>query len=96
MEKTKITHVNDRFVFLGHRIIRKRCHYGNMQVVSAIPRAKTRNFAALLTAVLSDNYSESRIYRVEMLNRKLKGWTVFYQFVDFKAKVYSHIDCVVF
>jgi len=24
MDKTKITHVNDGFVFLGHRIIRKR------------------------------------------------------------------------
>lgn len=31
-----------------------------------------------------------------MLNRKLKGWAAFYQFVDFKAKVFSYIDRVVF
>ncbi|WP_317986960.1 group II intron maturase-specific domain-containing protein, partial [Escherichia coli] len=30
------------------------------------------------------------------LNRKLKGWAMFYQFVDFKAKVFSYIDRVVF
>ncbi len=34
--------------------------------------------------------------RVEILNRKLKGWAAFYQFVDFKAKVFSYIDRVVF
>ncbi|WP_329608493.1 group II intron maturase-specific domain-containing protein, partial [Pseudomonas lactis] len=27
---------------------------------------------------------------------KLKGWAAFYQFVDFKAKVFSYIDRVVF
>ena len=34
--------------------------------------------------------------KVEKLNQKLKGWADFYQFVDFKAKVFSHIDRVVF
>lgn len=32
----------------------------------------------------------------EQLNRKLKGWAAFYQFVDFKAKIFSYIDRVVF
>ncbi|MFW8406519.1 hypothetical protein ACOIDM_29835, partial [Klebsiella pneumoniae] len=38
--KTKITHVNDGFIFLGHRIIRKRSRYGEMRVVSTIPQEK--------------------------------------------------------
>ncbi|EJE0562531.1 group II intron reverse transcriptase/maturase, partial [Escherichia coli] len=50
MDKTKITHVNDGFIFLGHRIIRKRSRYGEMRVVSTIPQEKARNFAASLTA----------------------------------------------
>lgn len=29
MDNTKITHVNDAFIFLGHRIIRKRSRYGD-------------------------------------------------------------------
>lgn len=43
-----------------------------------------------------DNYSESKVDMAEQLNRKLKGWAMFYQFVDFKAKVFSYIDRVVF
>lgn len=31
----------------------------------------------------------------EKLNRKLKGWAAFQQFVDFKANVFSYIDRVV-
>lgn len=96
MEKTQITHVNDGFVFLGHRIICKRSRYGDMRVVSTIPRAKARHFAASLTALLSGNYGESKVAMVEILNRKLKGWAAFYQFVDFKVKVFSYIDRVVF
>lgn len=96
MDKTRITHVNDGFIFLGHRNIRKRSRYGDMRVVSTIPKEKARNFAASLTALLSGNYSESKIDMVEIFNQKLKGWAAFYQFVDFKAKVFSYIDRVVF
>lgn len=96
MDKTRITHVNDGFIFLGHRIIRKRSRYGDMLVVSTSPQDKTRNFAASLTALLSGNYSESKVDMAEQLNRKLKGWAAFYQFVDFKAKVFSDIGRVVF
>ncbi len=96
MDKTKITHVNDGFIFLGHRIIRKRSRYGEMRVVSTIPQDKARNFAASLTALLSGNHSESKVDMAEQLNRKLKGWAMFYKFVDFKAKVFSYIDRVVF
>lgn len=96
MDKSRITHVNDGFIFLGHRIIRKRSRYGDMRVVSTIPKEKARNFAASLTAALSGNYSESKVDMVETLNRKLKGWAMFYQFVDFKASVFSYIYRVVF
>ncbi|EGC7398014.1 maturase [Salmonella enterica subsp. enterica serovar Typhimurium] len=96
MDKTRITHINAGLIFLGHRIIRKRGRYGGMRVVLAIPKKKARNFPASLTVLLSGNYSESKIDMVERLNRKLKGWTAFYQFVNFKAKVFSYIDRVVF
>lgn len=96
MDKTRLTHVNDGFIFLGHRIIRKRSRYGDVRVVLTIQKEKARNFAASLTALLSGNYSESKIDMVETLNRKLKGWAAFYQFVDFKANVFSYIDRVVF
>lgn len=73
MDKTRITHVNDGFIFLGHRSICKRNRYSNMQVASTIPQVKARNFTASLIALLSGNYSESKIDMVEILNRKLTG-----------------------
>lgn len=96
MEKTHVTHVNDGFTFLGHRIIRKRGRYGTLRVVTGIPRDKARNFAASVTKMLSSDYCDSKIDKVEKLNQKLKGWADFYQFIDFKAKVFSYIDRVVF
>ncbi len=55
MDKTRITHVNDGFIFLGHRIICKRSRYGDMRVVPTIPKEKARNFAASLKDLLSVN-----------------------------------------
>ena len=48
MDKTHITHVNDGFVFLGHRIIRKRGPRGRMRPVTSIPWEKYRGFAQRL------------------------------------------------
>ncbi len=96
MDKTHITHVNDGFVFLGHRIIRKRGPNGKMRVVSGIPKAKSIAFAHALSKQLSGDYSGSMIDKVEKLNQKLKGWAQFYRHTDFTATVYDKIDRVVF
>ncbi len=96
MEKTKITHVNDGFVFLGHRIIRKRSGKGKMRVVTTIPHEKAHNFSRTIAKMLSTDYSENKIVMVAMLNSKLTGWANFYQYVDFKAIIFSKIDRMVF
>jgi group II intron reverse transcriptase/maturase len=96
MEKSHITHVNDGFVFLGHRIIRKRGPKGNMRVVSGIPKDKAKAFAHSLSKALSGDYSGSKIDKVELLNQKLQGWAQFYRHTDFTAKVYCKIDRIVF
>lgn len=96
MEKTHITHVNDGFVFLGHRIIRKRGPKGNMRPVTGIPKEKAKAFARSLSKELSGDYSCSKIDKVEKLNQKLKGWAQFYRHTDFTAKIYSKIDRIVF
>lgn len=96
MDKTHITHVNDGFIFLGHRIIRKRGPRGTMRPVSTIPREKARAFAHKLTAQLSGHYHVNKIDQVEIINRQLAGWANFYQYTDYTAMVYRHIDRVVF
>lgn len=96
MDKTHITHVNDGFIFLGHRLIRKRGPKSNMRVVSGIPYAKAKAFSHSLSLALSGDHSCSKIDKVEQLNSKLKGWSQFYRHTDYIAKVYSKIDRIVF
>lgn len=96
MNKTHITHVDDGFVFLGHRIIRKRGSRGTMRPVSTIPKNKYRNFSEQLTKLLSGNYSENKIDMIRKLNYKIAGWTNFYQFTDYTSKVYGKLDRVLF
>ena len=96
MDKTHVTHVNDGFVFLGHRIIRKRGHRGTMRPVTTIPKDKFRNFAHYLVTELSTNYSVNKIDMVESLNRKLAGWANFYQFTDYTAVMYGKLDRIIF
>jgi RNA-directed DNA polymerase len=96
MEKTHITHVNDGFVFLGHRIIRKRGKTGRMSVVTTIPKEKAKAFAHKLSKALSSNHDLSKVDMVDRLNRQLAGWAAFYKFTDFTAKMFQRIDRVVF
>ena len=76
MEKTHITHVNDGFVFLGHRIIRKRGPKGTMRVVSGIPKDKAKAFAHSLSQALSNDYScfMNRLNEISPIYETLKGW----------------------
>ncbi|MGO0309202.1 group II intron maturase-specific domain-containing protein [Endozoicomonas acroporae] len=67
-----------------------------MRISTSIPKDKTRNFIAKLTKELSSNYSKSKIDMVEFINRKLKGWSHFYQFTDNTAMVYNKVDRAVF
>lgn len=96
MEKTHITHVNDGFIFLGHRIIRKRGKTGRMSVVTTIPKEKAKAFAHKLSKALSGNHDINKIDMIDRLNRQLTGWAAFYKFTDFTAMVFRHIDRVVF
>ncbi len=96
MEKTHITHVNDGFVFLGYRIIRKRGPRGRMRVVSTIPKEKAKAFVCKLTEVLSRDYDLGKVDMIDRLNRQLAGWAAFYKFTDFTAITFRRIDHVVF
>lgn len=96
MDKTHITHVNDGFTFLGHRLIRKRGPRGIMRPVSTIPKEKSRGLARKLTAALSGNDQVNKIDMVEMLNRQLAGRATFHQYTDYTARVYQRLAHIVF
>ena len=96
MDKTHITHVDDGFVFLGHRIIRKRGSSGRMSVVTTVPKEKAKTFARRLVEALSGNHDVAAVDMTDSLNRQLAGWAAFYKFTDFAARTFRRIDPVVF
>jgi len=96
MDKTHITHVNDGFTFLGHRIIRKRGSRGRMTVVTTIPKEKERSFTRKLVDALSRDYDIPKVDMVDRLSHQLRGWAAFYRFADHTAWVFRRIDHIVF
>lgn len=96
MDKTHITHANDGFVFLGHRLIRKRSSTGRMTVFTTIPMEKAKAFVRKLTNALSGEHDISTVDKVDSLNRQLAGWAAFYKFTDNTAYIFKRIDHVVF
>jgi len=96
MEKTHITHVNDGFVFLGHRIIRKRGPRGRMRPVTTIPWEKYRGFVSKLVKQLSGNYGMNPMDLMESLNRQIAGWAAFYQYTDYTANIFMKLDRTAF
>lgn len=96
LEKTALTHVNDGFTFLGHRLIRKRGPKGTMRTVSQIPFAKFQVFAAKMIKELSGNHDVDKIQMFEKLNRQIRGWANFYQFTDYVAIMFSKMDRIIF
>ncbi|NLM71446.1 MAG: group II intron reverse transcriptase/maturase [Synergistaceae bacterium] len=96
MEKTRITHVNDGFVFLGHRIIRKRGKKGTMRVTDGIPREKVSGFIYRIKKHLDENHHMSGAEMIKSLNLKIEGWGRFYQYADQKSWAFDKVDRAVF
>jgi len=96
MEKTHITHVDDGFVFLGHRIIRRRNSTGRMSIATNIPKEKAKAFIHKFSSTLSSDYGRDPIDVVDSLNRQLAGWAAFYKYTDFTARTFDQVDRVVF
>jgi RNA-directed DNA polymerase len=96
MEKTAITHVNDGFTFLGHRVIRTRGSKGSMRTITQIPNKKFKSFAAKMVKELSGKYDVDKLKMIESINRKITGWRNFYQFTDHVAVMFSKMDRIIF
>lgn len=96
VEKTRITHVNDGFVFLGHRIVRKQSSRGHRRPVTGIPRESVRRLTHRLTELLSSNYGMDSHAMVMKLNQIISGWATFYSHTTYTSRIYGKLDSIVF
>lgn len=96
MDKTHLTHVNDGFVFLGHRIIRKCSGRCKMHVVTQIPREKFKKFSQNIIKLLSSNHDINKVEMVRKLNSLITGWTNFYRCTTYTAIIFQKMDTIIF
>lgn len=96
VDKTHITHVNDGFMFLGHRIIRRRGSRGKMVTVTTIPEEKAQAFTRRITDALSRDYDIPTAEMVSRISRQMNGWAAFYAFTDHTARVFRRTNRAVF
>jgi RNA-directed DNA polymerase len=96
LDKTHVTHVNDGFIFLGHRLIRTRGPKGKMRVITQIPKEKFKNFAAKMVSELSGKHHIDKLEMLSSINRKVRGWANFYQYTDFTSMMFNKMDQIIF
>ena len=97
MEKTRITHINDGFKFLGFDIKREMTGKGIKWPKHKIPKEALRNFRDKVMEITSpSSHNHSVISKITALNYLLRGWGNYYRTTHFVSRVYGNLDNFVF
>ena len=80
LEKTKVTHLNDGFDFLGFRLQRSLGHAGVVTRLTIPDKALTRHRTMLRTALGSDTHEDSIRSKLMAVNRIIGGWCRYYRY----------------
>ena len=81
-EKTKVTHLNDGFEFLGFRIQRSRSARG-LKTKILIPRdAKEKLLLKLKHCTDASQHQDSVNSKIQAINRIVAGWCRYYQYTS--------------
>jgi RNA-directed DNA polymerase len=89
-EKTKITHLNDGFKFLGFWIERAKGHDG-MKTKVTIPNEAMDKIKSKIGLALAPSSSQDSIAtKILALNRLIGGWCRYYQYT---SRTNSSVTC---
>src|SRR5262245_22416306 len=80
MEKTKVTHLNDGFDFLGFHLERGVGHKGVVTRVTIPAKAMRRHLEAIKAATAPGTHEDSVRVKLLALNRIIGGWCRYYQY----------------
>jgi RNA-directed DNA polymerase len=75
-EKTRITHVEDGFDFLGQTIRRQR----NGKVLLKPSQRSVQSFLSRIQATIDDSGSRTVGDMIRRLNQQIKGWTMYHRY----------------
>jgi len=89
-EKTRITHIDEGFDFLGQNI---RKYDGKLLIMPS--KASVANFLADLREFVKANKTATAGHLIRQLNPKIKGWTMYHRHICAK-RTFSQVDAALF
>lgn len=96
-EKTKVTHVNDGFDFLGYRLVRKRSGRGERTMHLLIPAKAWRQIRHKINAATSPGtHRDSVATKITALNRLVRGWCTYYRFTSRATAEFRRLNHLLF
>jgi RNA-directed DNA polymerase len=82
MEKTRITHINDGFDFLGFTVQRSMGHNGMKTKVLISKKGEVKHLNSIRAATSPNTHKDSVILKLKALNRIIAGWCRYYQYTS--------------
>jgi RNA-directed DNA polymerase len=95
-EKTKITHLNDGFKFLGFWIERAKGHDGMKTKVSIPQEAMDKINMKIGLALAPSSSQDSMSTKILALNRLIGGWCRYYQYTSRTSKQFGNVQTYTF
>jgi len=95
-EKTKITHLNDGFEFLGFKIHRSIGAKGMTTKVLIPKESVNKLMNKIKLATDRSQHQDSVNNKILALNRIINGWSAYYQYTSKASTIFNHVDQEVF
>ena len=90
-EKTRITHVEDGFDFLGQNVRRYRCG----KVLTKPSKASVKTFLSKIQETIDNSGSLTAGEMIQRLNQQIKGWTMYHRYAASK-RTFKYVDHRIF
>jgi group II intron reverse transcriptase/maturase len=92
LEKTRVTHLNDGFDFLGFHL--RRCMGGSAMVVkiTIADKAYQKHLDFLREATAPSTHHDSVVCKILALNRAIAGWCRYFQYTSKAASQFTELD----
>jgi RNA-directed DNA polymerase len=93
MEKTKVTHLNEGFTFLGFQIRRGPAMNGGMTTRVLIPTKAIKKHLDVLKAAFSPSMHEDSVaLKIPEVNKVIAGWCRYYQYTSRATTQFSRVQ----
>jgi len=92
MEKTKITHLNDGFDFLGFNIRRSMGGEGMTTKVLISDKGRDKHLNVIREATSPSTHEDSVLLKIKALNRIIAGWCRYYQYTSKASTQFAELE----